>query len=121
MEITLKPTESLEIQEFFEIPLDIMVSNQALSNGNLMWVADGLVICFGGYGHTDQLIHQQTEGHYRWVHLEYSFEMKTYTPTIKAEKLNQQVVIYDMSHHPFYQKVGEFIINYKKNQNKQNQ
>lgn len=108
MEITLKPTQTLEIQEMFELPLDTLVTNQALSGGNLMWM-DGILICFGGYSNTDKLIHEQVEGFYHWLHLEYTFDMKEYTPTLKAKLLNHQVPVYNMSYHPFYKDVGEFI------------
>jgi len=112
MEITLKPTQALEIQEMFELPLDILVTNQALSGGNLMWI-DGILICFGGFSSTDNLIHKQVEGFYHWLHLEYTYDMPKYMPTIKAEKLNHQVPIYNMSYHPFYKDVAKFIKNYK--------
>ena len=108
MEITEKPTQTLEIQECFEVPLDILVTNQALSGGNLMWM-DGVLICFGGFTHTDDLIHKQVEGYYHWLHLEYTFDMKKYMPTLKADSLNHQVPIYNMSYHPFYKDVAKFI------------
>jgi len=108
MEITTKPTEKLEIQDMFELPLDTLVTNQALSGGNLMWT-DGILICFGGFPTTDKLIHEQVEGSYHWLHLEYTFEMKEYTPTLKGKLLNQQVPVYNMSYHPFYQDVAKFM------------
>jgi len=109
MEITQKPTQTLEIQDMFKIPLETLVTNQALSGGNLMWI-DGILICFGGFSTTDHLIHQQVEGFYHWLHLEYTFDMKQYTPTLKAEKLNHQVPVYNMSFHPFYQDVAKYIM-----------
>lgn len=108
MEITEKPTERLEIQECFEVPLDTLVTNQALSGGNLMWI-DGILFCFGGFSNTDKLIQQQVDGYYHWLHLEYTFDMKEYTPTLKAEKLNHEVSVYNMSYHPFYKDVAKFI------------
>jgi len=108
MKITEKPTQTLEIHDMFEIPLDTLVTNQALSGGNLMWM-DGILICFGGFPNTDNLIHKQVEGFYHWLHLEYTFDMPEYQPTLKALKLNQQVPVYNMSYHPFYKEVAKFI------------
>ena len=49
------------------------------------------------------------DGYYHWIHLEYTFDMKEYMPTLKAEKLNHEVPVYNMSYHPFYQDVAKFI------------
>ena len=109
MEITHVPEKSLEIQTIHKIPLETLVMNQALSGGNLMWLGDEILISFSGFSSTDKLIHEQVDGIYHWVHLEYTFEMKSYKHTLKADELNREVPVYDMSHSPFYQEVAKFI------------
>jgi len=108
MEITLTNDKSLHIHSMYEIPLETLVSNQALSGGNLMWLGD-VLICFSTFSSTDKMIHDQVDGIFHWVLLEYTYELKKYVHTIKADKLNHQVPIFDMSHHPFYQEVAKFI------------
>ena len=112
MEITVKTTKTLEIQELFEIPLDVLVTNQALSGGNLMWM-DGVLISFAGFTDSPEMTLKQVEGSYHWVTLEYTLEMKEYVPSLKAEKLNHQVTVYNMSYNPFYKELANFIKNYK--------
>lgn len=109
MEITHIPEKSLQIQTICKIPLETLVMNQALSGSNLMWLGDGILISFSGYASTDKTIHEQIQGIYNWVLLEYTYELKSYKPTLKADKLNREVAVYDMSHNPFYQDVAKFI------------
>lgn len=108
MEITNNDPKSLEIQTIHKIPLNALVTNQALSQGNLMWI-DGLLICFGGYAATDRSIHEQMIGIYKWVHLEYTYELKEYKPLLKPKDLHIEVPVYNMSYNPFYQDVAKFI------------
>lgn len=108
MKITLQPDKQLTIHSMYEIPLETLVSNQALSGGNLMWIGD-VLISFAGFSSTDKMIHDQVDGIYHWVLLEYTYELKEYCHTIKSSKLNSEVPIFDMSHHPFYLSVARFI------------
>jgi len=108
MDINLHPDKELTIHSMYEIPLETLVTNQALSGGNLMWLGD-VLISFAGFSTTDKMIHDQVSGIYHWVLLEYTYELKEYQYTLKAEKLNREVPIFDMSHHPFYQDVARFI------------
>jgi len=108
MEITRADAKTLEIQNIYEIPLDVLVTNQALSQGNLMWI-DGLLICFAGYHATDKTIHEQIDGIYKWVHLEYTFDLPEYKPTLKPKELHIEVPVFNMSHNPFYQDVAKYI------------
>lgn len=108
MEITQSNTKLLTVETIYQTPLDILVTNQALANGNLMWI-DGVLICFGGYQATDKSIHEQMGGIYKWVHLEYTFEMSEYQPTLKPSKLHIEVPVFNMSHNPFYQEVAKYL------------
>ena len=113
MEIKLTKVKELEIQDFYKIPLQTMIDNTAIAGGTFMWI-DGILFSFASFQKTDQIIHKQQEGYYSWVLLEYSDEMPKYQITVKSEKLNREIAIYDMTYHPFYQEVLKFIKNNNK-------
>lgn len=108
MEIKESKVKSLTIQTVHETTLETLVTNQALGGGNLMWCGD-VLISWGAWSSTDQLIHDQVEGILNWAMLEYTYEMKSYEPMLKAEKLNREVAVFNMSNNPFYQELGKYI------------
>lgn len=108
MDVYLSKVNKLEIQQMYELPMDVLITNQALSGGNLMWI-NGILISFAGFSQTEDLINDQIEGNYRWVLLEYTFEMEQYKPFVNAVDLNREVPIFNMSHHPFYKEIASFI------------
>lgn len=114
MKITVDHTEELIIRDIFKVPLDTLITNQALGGANLMWI-DGVLIAFGGFAHTDKLdIDHADHGIVRWSILEYSFEMKQYSPILKTQQLNLEVSVYNMSYHPLFKQVAEFIKQHNK-------